>query len=131
MICNELASGLSLGEICETFGIHRGTVHDWLLKDSVFADKYARARDSQADVYAERILQVAEHTQEGVRIEESDDGTKVIREDMLGHRRLLVDALKWRASKLAPKKYGDKLDVDANVALTVEIVRFGENTTPE
>jgi hypothetical protein len=31
------------------------------------------------------------------------------------HRRLQVDARKWAASKLAPKKYGDKLDIDANL----------------
>ena len=30
---------------------------------------------------------------------------------MIEHRRLQVDARKWAAGKLAPKKYGDKLAV--------------------
>jgi hypothetical protein len=28
--------------------------------------------------------------------------------------RLRIDALKWTASKLAPKKYGDKIEVESN-----------------
>jgi hypothetical protein len=31
--------------------------------------------------------------------------------DMLGHRRLQVEARKWYAAKLAPKKYGDRLEL--------------------
>ena len=43
---------------------------------------------------------------------------------MLQHRRLQVDARKWYASKLAPKKYGEKVEttltgsVDHNLTVT-------------
>jgi len=30
---------------------------------------------------------------------------------MLGHRRLLIDTLKWNMSRMNAKRYGDKLDV--------------------
>ena len=42
--------------------------------------------------------------------------------------KLRVDARKWVASKLKPKKYGDKLDVDANVEGTIKITM---NLNPE
>jgi hypothetical protein len=35
--------------------------------------------------------------------------------------RLRVDARKWRAGKLAPKVYGEKLDLSGNVGFTVTI----------
>jgi hypothetical protein len=31
--------------------------------------------------------------------------------DMIRHRQLKVDALKWVVSKMLPKKYGDKIDI--------------------
>lgn len=40
--------------------------------------------------------------------------------------RLQIDARKWYASKLAPKKYGDKLDLNANHTGTIEIVIGGD-----
>jgi hypothetical protein len=34
---------------------------------------------------------------------------------------LQYDAVKWRASKLRPKVYGDKLDLSGNIGMTVTI----------
>jgi hypothetical protein len=34
------------------------------------------------------------------------------RGDMLGHRRLQVDTRKWYLSKVLPKKFGDKSELD-------------------
>jgi hypothetical protein len=31
----------------------------------------------------------------------------------------LVDALKWAASKMAPKKYGDKIEIDTAQPITL------------
>jgi hypothetical protein len=41
--------------------------------------------------------------------------------------RVAISAYQWRASKLKPKKYGDKLDVTTDgQPLTVQVVRFGD-----
>lgn len=37
------------------------------------------------------------------------DGVKRTDQDVIARSRLRVDARKWYASKLAPKKYGDKI----------------------
>jgi hypothetical protein len=38
-----------------------------------------------------------------------DGKTETIKGDMIEHRRLQVDARKWMAARLAPKKYGDRV----------------------
>jgi hypothetical protein len=35
--------------------------------------------------------------------------------------RLRMDALKWAASKIAPKKYGDKIEVEANQTNNIKL----------
>ena len=49
------------------------------------------------------------------------DGVETTEGDMIEHRRLQVDARKWLAGKLAPKKYGDKTDHNVAVSGKLEI----------
>ena len=114
-ICERLARGESLNAICETDSFpSEGTVRLWALNDvEGFATKYARARDLQADFYAEEIIQLSDKTRLGVKTEESEgeDGvskTKTITGDMVERTRLQIDARKWFAARVAPKKYGDR-----------------------
>lgn len=96
MICARLADGASLRQICEADEMpNRSTVLRWLSADADFATKYACAREHQADAMDDKILQVA------------DDCTT----ENAAAARVKIDAYKWRASKLAPKKYGDKVAV--------------------
>ena len=119
-ICERLIEGESLRSICRDDDMpHPVTVFRWLDANESFRNQYARARSSQAERMAEEILQIADTPVDGERIEESDDGMKVVREDMLGHRRLQVDTRKWLMSKLAPKKYGDKVEVENTGTMTV------------
>lgn len=113
-ICERLAAGESLRSICRDEGMPpESTVRQWYVDDvEGFAAQYARAREIGLDVMAEETLEIADTPQVGVRSEESADGFKEVREDMLGHRRLQVDTRKWYLSKLAPKKYGDKTSME-------------------
>jgi len=65
------------------------------------SERYARARDNQADYLADLMLDVA--------FSKSSDPNMVQRD------RLKIDSLKWIASKLKPKMYGDKLDLTADI----------------
>ena len=70
-------------------------------------DQYMRAREALADVYADEIIEIAD---DGSRDYKTlDDGREVPDQDHIARSRLRVDARKWAASKLAPKKYGDKI----------------------
>jgi len=93
-ICEKLANGNSLASICRLDEMpERATVHRWLVTDKEFCDRYKVAREIQAEVYADEM--------ENIAIEEED----------VQRARLRIDTRKWIASKLKPKKYGDKIDV--------------------
>lgn len=96
-ICRRLAAGESLRKITEGADMpDQSTVYRWLAvkENDAFREQYAHAREMQAETYADRIVDDAE---------EATDAA-------LG--RLRMDARKWAASKLAPKKYGDRQTVE-------------------
>lgn len=92
-ICERIIEGESLRRICSEERMpNRNTVFRWLDECEDFAAKYARARELQADHMDDLILEAAEKADE----------------DNAAAQRVKIDAYKWRASKLKPKKYGDK-----------------------
>lgn len=96
-ICERLSKGESLRTICEDDHMPgRTTVHRWLGEGKAFQDQYARAREIQADYYADRIV----------------DDAMVATDAQIG--RLRMDALKWAAGKLAPKRYGEKVQQEVS-----------------
>ena len=110
LICERLANGESLRWICKDAALPGlTTVMKWLLQNESFVKQYARAREIQADVLAEEIVDISNTPQEGVKTIIKTTGIEEHRGDMIEHRRLQVDARKWYASKLAPKKYGDRM----------------------
>jgi hypothetical protein len=118
-ICNRIADGASLRAICDEADMRdTATVFRWLLaeQNKDFCNKYKRARDIRADVLFDEIHQIADTPQMGtrtVRRGEGDNSTVETTEaDMIEHRRLQIDALKWLIGKMAPKKYGDKRQIE-------------------
>lgn len=98
-ICEKISGGLSLRAICAEPGMPaRGTVYRWLIENADFQDQYTRAREKQADYFAEEIIEIADSAKA-----ESAAVSKA---------KLQIDARKWAASKIAPKKYGDKQEID-------------------
>ena len=85
------------------------TVRNWAMDDvNGFAAQYARAREIGADAIAEQALYIADTPEIGEEVEESENGMKVKRADMLGHRKLQVETRLKLLAKWFPKKYGDK-----------------------
>ena len=110
-ICEQLADGKSLRSICQREDMPtKAAVFRWLGEQEAFADQYARARESQADALADDIVDIADTPKTGQKKTTRADGKVEITEgDMIEHRRLQVDARKWVAAKLKPKKYGDRV----------------------
>ncbi len=84
----------------------------WLRGNEELNNLYAHAKEAQADVIFEEMLDIADTPQRGVTTKTTANGTDITEEDMLGHRRLQIDTRKWALGKLRPKKYGDKLDLE-------------------
>jgi len=72
-------------------------------KKLIKAERYARARERQADFLADKMLEVA--------FDDVDDEKDYVGANHIQRDRLKVDTMKFIASKLKPKKYGDKLDL--------------------
>jgi len=122
-ICEQLAtSSKSLRSICKEEGMPTvRTVLSWLAQGDKedatpelkgFLHQYARAREQQADFLAEEIIEISDDgTNDLMTITKGDKEYNVENKEVTNRSRLRVDARKWIASKLKPKKYGDKLDV--------------------
>ena len=129
-ICTLLVeSDDSLRTICKAEGIRIGMILEWANSVPEFALQYARARAIKLDAMAEDLMEIADTPQMGeIRTVKADGSEEVKKADMIEHRRLRVDSRKWYLSKLAPKKFGDKLgltDGDGG-PLTVVVRKLSE-----
>ncbi len=106
-ICERLADGESLKSICTPEHMPgKATVFRWLLRYPHFEDKYIRAREAQADAIFDEILNIAD---DGSNDWIEKNGEVVLNSEAINRSRLRVDARKWMAGKLRPKKYGDRV----------------------
>ena len=96
-ICDMLIDGKSFVQIAETEGMpSRSTIHRWQASNDEFATKCARARELQADYMDHKILKTA------------DECTV----DTAQADRVKISAYQWRAEKLNPKRYGQKVQAE-------------------
>ena len=99
-ICELIADGRSLREICRRDDMpSTSTVCKWLAEQQLFSEQYARAREAQADTLFDDVLAIADQYDTGADKEDPDT---------IQRARLRIDARKWMAGKLQPKKYGEK-----------------------
>jgi hypothetical protein len=104
-IFEDISKGISLRKACKNIGIPRITFFDWIDKDQSKADLYTRARQQGIEARFESIEE--DYNEEPQR----DPETGKIDSAWVQLQRLKIDSKKWELSKLAPKKYGDKIDV--------------------
>lgn len=97
-ICERLANGESLRSICESDDMPvQSAIYRWLDSNPGFKEQYAQARVRQAHALAEHASKMASG-----QFEVTDPS----------FARLQMDAIKWVTGKLAPKVYGDKVDLN-------------------
>ena len=141
-ICAELACGESLRSICEAESMPCvKTVFNWLRKYPEFLQQYARAKEECADAFAEDILDIADDGTNDWMERKNQDGEVIgwaLNGEHVQRSRLRIDTRKWIASKLKPKKYGEKTTTElsgpnggpiAVQKVVREIVRAGTTTS--
>src|ERR1035437_3510435 len=105
-ICERIATSLdSLKTICAADGMPSHiNANVWLRKHPEFCDMYHKARKDQQDLVAEECQEIADSC------DASDWQVAKLR----------IEQRRWLASKLAPKRYGDKIvhSGDAEAPLT-------------
>jgi len=106
IVIARLADGESLRAICRDDGLpNRSTIMRWLDDDPEFAAKYARAREIGFDERAEKVAE------------------EIDAEEDVNRAKLKFEYARWYLSKLAPKRYGERLAIagDENSPLTIHV----------
>ncbi len=111
-ICDAIAiTPKSLDAICDENPDfpHRATFKRWLHNSDEIRAMYARAKAAQCQLLAEQILDIADDAQRDII--HTEDGDVVDRE-VIDRAKLRIDTRKWLCAKLAPRIFGDKVDVN-------------------
>ena len=93
-VCERLANGVTMTAIAEEIGVTVGKLSQWIASDEEHSARAREARIHAARIWDEKALSV---------IEQARDPFELQRAKELAHH------YRWRASKTAPKDYGDKV----------------------
>lgn len=110
-ILERISEDVSIRQICEMDGMpDKATVMRWLDSEPEFATKYAKAKAKQAHAIIESFSDLEDRVLAG---ELKPDAAKVV-----------LWSRQWRAAKLNPKVYGEKVEQTHELGDSVkEIVR--------
>ena len=113
-IIEEMSNGVALTKICRDPDMPSySTFQKWILRDNELFKQYARARQLQADYYADETVEIA-------------DG-----DPNVARARNRMDARRWHASKLAPRKYGERINQELMASITTTNVKIDLTQMPE
>lgn len=137
-ILERLANGESLRSICTDEAMPgMSTVFRFLadVQNGAFREQYARAREAQADALVDDMLEIADDARNDWMERRGDDGTDSyqLNGEHIQRSKLRIDARKWMATKLAPKKYGEKITQEvtgADGAPLVPIINLSGRPEP-
>ena len=93
-ICALIAEGNSAVRACKETGVPLTTFYAWQRERPEFSEQVTRARDDQADTFADQMCDIAEFDEDVQRA------------------KLKIDARKWVASRMKPKKWGDRQQLE-------------------
>jgi hypothetical protein len=132
-ICKRLSQGESLRKITsEDHMPCQSVVYLWLNKHPDFLEKYVRAREEQADTHADEIVAIADESPETHPVLDKDGNVIDVKIDSgyVAYQKQRIEARKWTAAKLRPKKYGDRVthagDDESPVVIENSVNVFGE-----
>lgn len=134
-INRRLAKGESLRSICNGSDMpHLSTVMRWLADPdrADFREQYAHAREVQADTLFDECLDIADDASGDTKVTEG--GGEVCNTEFVQRAKLRIETRKWMVGKLAPKKYGDKIDLtssDGSMSPKPTIIEFVAPTGPD
>jgi len=110
-ICDRLSGGEGIWNICQDKHMPSKTmVYQKMANDEKFRTVITQAREAQQEYEADNCVNMADGA--------NADNWQVIK--------MQIWARQWRAGKLAPKKYGDKLHTEESGTITVVIDKADE-----
>ena len=119
-IFKSMEDGASLRSALIEIKLSQTTFFSWIDNNEALLEQYARAREARTDKMADEILEIADSCEGDLYVD--DNGDTKIDGNTVQRARIQIDARKWLMSKMAPKKYGDKIQVggDENNPINVK-----------
>lgn len=110
-IFQSIAEGMPVRGACKEAKITAFTLFNWLDSKPGLSDRYARAKELAMEKMADEILTIGDNNTRDEKFITDYNGKviPVADNDYIQRSKLRVDTRKWLMSKLAPKKYGDKV----------------------
>lgn len=96
------------------------TIYGWVIQHPEFAKQYKEARELQQDVCVEEMRVIAEDdSNDMIQTEKGWVGNPTA----IARAKLKIDTLKWHASKLAPRVYGDKVQQEVTIVKHEDVLK--------
>ena len=109
-ICVRLANGESIVQITKDDDMpSQATIYVWLRERDDFQEMYTRAREDQIDTNVDQIIAIADEMPPTFT---DKDGRKTLDSSWINWQKNRIDARKWSAIKLKPRKYGDRVGLE-------------------
>lgn len=93
-VCERLSNGVTMTALAEEIGVTVGKLSQWIASDEEHSARAREARIHAARIWDEKALSVVEQAQDLFELQRAKE---------------LAHHYRWRASKTAPKEYGDKV----------------------
>lgn len=108
-ICNQIAEGKSLREICEQKNMpNRKTFRTWRMRTVELQQQYDLACLDREETYFEQIIAIADESRAGFKTTTKSNGDiETVETDMTERAKIQIDARKWTLARMNRKKYGD------------------------
>lgn len=106
-ICDEIAAGpRGITRLCEAHDDfpHAATAKRWLFQIPAFRAMYEEAKLIQVNLLAEELADIAAESDYYI----DEKGNKKIDPPSVGVTRNRIDAMKWTAARLLPRKWGEQ-----------------------
>lgn len=105
-VCELVALGQTMRQVEKVVGVPMGTILLWVSQEP-FTEQYTRARELASDIFETDIIEAAQS----------------VSPETAAADRVKIDALKWVAARRAPKKYGDRLELDGKLNMPVVVIK--------
>jgi hypothetical protein len=112
-ILQRVINGEGIATICRDASMpSKAIVFRWLAANEAFRLAYKVAAELRGEHIFEEALEIANQEPPRIIVQTGEDITESrVDAGAVQHAKLKIDTLKWAASKLNPKRYGDKIDV--------------------
>jgi hypothetical protein len=114
-ICDKISEGRSLRDVLRDDNMpDRTSFFNWIKDNKERINQYARACEARADYIFDEMFEIADNASNDFTKRQIAEGVEVeqLNSEHIQRSRLRIDQRKWALSKMQPKKYGEKIEVE-------------------